>query len=84
MSCSVTLDYIKRMSVMCLLVNIVDFFLPMVPKILTAYQKGILMTRAGEFIDMNDADPVLFVIIITGDKIWCSLYDSQTKHQSSE
>lgn len=52
----------------------------MVPKILTAYQKGILMTKAGEFIDMNDASPVLFLIIITGDKIWCSLYDSQTKH----
>lgn len=56
----------------------------MVPKMLTAYQKGILMTRASEFIDMNDADPVLFLIIINGNKIWCSLYGSQTKHQSTE
>lgn len=68
---------------MCLLVNIVDFFANG-SKNVDSLPKRNVDDKAGEFIDMNDADPVLFLIIITGDKIWCSLYDSQTKHQSSD
>lgn len=49
----------------------------MVPKMLT--QKEIRMTRADEFIDMADAYPVFYKTIVSGDKPWSFLYDSQTK-----
>lgn len=55
----------------------------MVPKNLTEDQSNERTTIGGDLMDMMNSGLDILNRIITGDEMWCYLYDPQTKWQAS-
>lgn len=56
----------------------------MVPTMLFPEQKEAWMLMASTLIELADADEHFLGKTVNGDETWKYLYDSQTKHQSTE
>ena len=54
-----------------------------VPRILTQDQRDDRLAICGDMISSSDDDLTFLNRIITGDKRWCFVYDSQLKRQSA-
>jgi hypothetical protein len=54
----------------------------LVPQKLKPEQKETRMSISGDFINMADRDKKYLNNTITGDEIWCFLYDLQTMANS--